>query len=55
VTSYHAGVDVQAQLPLLATYLGHVRYSDTAYSITGTAALLGLTAERVFGSQGGVR
>jgi integrase len=55
VTSYHAGVDVQAQLPLLATYMGHAHYSDTAYYITGTAELLGLTAERVFGPQGGVR
>jgi integrase len=51
---YHDGVDVQAQLPLLATYLGHVRYSETAYYITGTAELLGLTAERVFRSQGGL-
>jgi len=55
VTSYRAGVDVQAQLPLLATYLGHVRYSDTAYYITGTAELLGLAAERVFSLKGGVR
>ena len=37
VTWYREGIDVQAQLPLLATYLGHVRYSDTAYYITGTA------------------
>jgi integrase len=49
VTWYRQGVDVQAQLPLLATYLGHVRYSDTAYYITGTAELLGLAADRVFG------
>ena len=55
VASYRAGVDVQAQLPLLATYLGHVRYSDTAYYITGTAELLGLAAERVFAPKGGVR
>jgi integrase len=55
VTSYRAGVDVQAQLPLLATYLGHVRYSDTAYYITGTAELLGLAAERVFALKGGMR
>lgn len=54
VTSYRAGVDVQAQLPLLATYLGHVRYSDTAYYITGTAELLGLAAERAFALKGGV-
>jgi integrase len=28
---YHAGVDVQAKLPLLATYLGHVSIGSTAY------------------------
>jgi integrase len=55
VTSYRAGIDVQAQLPLLATYLGHVRYSDTAYYITGTAELLGLAAERVFAPKEGAR
>jgi hypothetical protein len=41
VTWYREGVDVQARLPLLATYLGHTRYSDTAYYITGTPDLLG--------------
>jgi len=45
--------DVQALLPLLATYLGHTRYSDTAYYITGTAELLGLAANHAFGEQGG--
>lgn len=55
VTWYREGMDVQAQLPLLATYLGHVRYSDTAYYITGTAELLGLAAERVFAGKGGTR
>lgn len=40
--------DVQACLPLLATYLGHSRYSDTAYYITGTAELLGMAADRAF-------
>jgi hypothetical protein len=55
VTSYRTGVDVQAQLPLLATYLGHVRYSDAAYYISGRAELLGLAAERVFALKGGVR
>jgi integrase len=28
---YHAGADVQAKLPLLATYLGHVSIVSTAY------------------------
>jgi integrase len=41
-------VDVQACLPLLATYLGHSRYSDTAYYVTGTAELLGMAADRAF-------
>jgi integrase len=51
VTWYREGVNVQADLPLLATYLGHARYSDTAYYITGTADLLGLAAARVFGGE----
>jgi integrase len=45
-------VNVQSMLPLLATYLGHVRYSDTAYYITATAELLGLAAEKAFGNGG---
>jgi integrase len=53
VTWHREGVDVQARLPLLATYLGHTRYSDTAYYITGTADLLGLAAARAFACAGG--
>ncbi len=44
--------DVQSMLPLLATYLGHARYSDTAYYITATPELLGLAAGSAFGSGG---
>ena len=47
------GVDVQAGLPLLATYLGHVRYSETAYYITATADLLGIAAKYAFDGEGG--
>lgn len=47
---YEQGVDVQAMLPALATYMGHVRYSDTAYYITATAELMGLAAGRYYGS-----
>lgn len=50
---HREGRDVQALLPLLATYLGHVRYSDTAYYVTGTAELLGVAAARAFGDHGG--
>jgi hypothetical protein len=35
-------------LPLLATYLGHARYSDTAYYITATPELLGLASASAF-------
>jgi integrase len=44
--------DVQALLPLLATYLGHARYTDTAYYVTGTADLLGMAADRAFADGG---
>jgi integrase len=46
--------DVQALLPLLATYLGHAHYTDTAYYVTGTAELLGMAADRAF-ADGGAR
>ena len=51
---YREGANVQARLPLLATYLGHVRYAETAYYVTGTPELLGLAAARAFGYEGGV-
>jgi len=44
--------DVQAMLPLLATYLGHARYTDTAYYVTGTADLLGMASDRAFAGGG---
>jgi integrase len=40
--------DVQALLPVLATYLGHASYSDTAYYLTGSADLLAIAADRAF-------
>jgi integrase len=52
---YRTHADVQACLPLLATYLGHARYSDTAYYITGTPDLLGLAAARAFPPDGDVQ
>jgi integrase len=44
--------DVQVLLPLLATYLGHARYSDTAYYVTAAADLLGMAADRAFDGGG---
>ena len=46
VTWYQAGIDVQGMLPALATYMGHVHYTDTAYYLTATAELLALAAQR---------
>ena len=43
---YKSGEDLKNLLPSLATYMGHVHYSDTAYYISATAELLGLAAER---------
>jgi integrase/recombinase XerD len=42
VTSwYREGADVQKRLPLLATYLGHVKLSATQVYLTMTPELLG--------------
>jgi hypothetical protein len=46
VTWYKAGVDVQGMLPALATYMGHVHFTDTAYYLTATAELLTLSGAR---------
>jgi integrase len=48
VTWHRAGAKVQALLPALATYMGHVHYSSTAYYLTATAEMLGVAAERLF-------
>jgi len=46
VSWYREGNEVQAMLPLLATFMGHVNYSNTAYYLTATAELLGIAAEK---------
>lgn len=43
---YREGKDVNAMLPMLATYLGHAHYTDTAYYITATPELMELAAQR---------
>ena len=48
VAWYREGKDIQAMLPLLATYMGHVHFSDTAYYLTATPELLGLAADQYF-------
>ena len=48
VAWYRTGENVQALLPALATYMGHVHYTSTAYYLTATAELLGVAADRLF-------
>jgi integrase len=43
---YREGEDVQALLPALATYMGHVHYTTTAYYLTATPELMLLAAQR---------
>ena len=43
---YHAGADVQAKLPLLATYMGHVSIVSTQYYLPFVEALAAAAASR---------
>jgi integrase/recombinase XerD len=43
---YRAGIDVQAHLPLLSTYLGHANPSSTYWYLSAVPELLALAAER---------
>jgi integrase len=45
-----AGVDVQAMLPLLSTYMGHVDPKSTFWYLSATPELLGLAACRLEGA-----
>lgn len=42
-----AGVDVQARLPILSTYMGHVKPKDTYWYLSATPELLAAAAERL--------
>lgn len=60
LASWHAaGRDVNALLPALATYLGHVKVTDTYWYLTGVPSLLAICAQRfehfVAQPQGGPR
>ena len=44
---YRDGVDVQARLPVLSTYLGHVEPRDTYWYLSAAPELLGLVARRL--------
>jgi integrase/recombinase XerD len=44
---YRTGVDVQARLPLLSTYLGHIHPGSTYWYLSATPELLALAADRL--------
>jgi integrase len=44
---YRQGVDAQARLPVLSTYLGHVEPRDTYWYLTAAPELLELAARRL--------
>jgi len=50
---YRDGVDVQARLPWLSTYLGHIDPKSTYWYLTGSPELLALAADRLEGAFGG--
>jgi integrase len=52
---YRLGVDVQAMIPNLAVYLGHLRPEESYWYLTATPDLLTAAAERFqrYGGQGG--
>jgi integrase/recombinase XerD len=49
---YQAGLDVERQLPLLSTYLGHVSPSSTYWYLSAVPQLLGVAARRLQESWG---
>jgi integrase/recombinase XerD len=44
---YRDGLDVQARLPLLSTYMGHVNPASTFWYLTAAPELLALVADRL--------
>ncbi len=47
LNGYHADVDVQKLLPVLATYLGHGQVKDTYWYLSAVPELLALAAQRL--------
>lgn len=52
---YKAGADVQARLPSLSTYLGHVKPSSTYWYLTAVPELVCLAAQRLEQTFGGLQ
>ena len=50
--AYRAGLDVERQLPVLSTYVGHVSPSSTYWYLSAVPELLGVAAQRLERSLG---
>jgi integrase len=48
---YRAGLDVEQELPKLATYLGHVHVNDTYWYLEAVPELLQLATDRLIGPE----
>jgi integrase len=44
---YRAGQDVERLLPVLSTYLGHLRVTDTYWYLSACPELMGLAVQRL--------
>ena len=49
---YQDGVDVEARMPALSTYLGHVHPANTYWYLSGAPELLNLAAARLDAQSG---
>jgi integrase len=49
---YRAGLDIEAQMPLLSTYLGHFHPRDTYWYLSATPELLALAGQRLEQARG---
>ena len=47
IEGYKAGVDVERELPKLATYLGHVHINETFWYLEAVPELLQLATQRL--------
>jgi integrase/recombinase XerD len=54
VSSYRSGVDVEARMVALSTYLGHVNPVDTYWYLSASPELVELVAERLGDQPAGV-
>ena len=50
---YREGIDVERQLPKLATYLGHTHVNDTYWYLSAVPELLQLAIKRMEKAEGG--